>query len=120
MYKNDPVFGKCAAGFDIDPEMLSKEKKTAAGEMAFSCLPNFKQHSVGINVLRKMTFLNIMANDTVCVNPQSLPHTYSACKYHSLRVYLQILEWKSKSESVNVADYVWVGVKKPYPITCEN
>ena len=49
MYKNDPVFGKCAAGFDIDPETLSQEEKTAAGEMAFTCLHNFKQHSVEEN-----------------------------------------------------------------------
>ena len=49
-----------------------------------------------------------MANGTVCVNPQSLPPTHNACKYHSLRVYFKILEWKSKSESVNGEEYGWV------------
>ena len=116
VYKNDPVFRKCAAVFDIDPEMLSQEEIIAAGEMAIMCLHNFKQHSVGINVLRKMTFLDKVANGTICVNPQSLPPTHSACKYHSLRVYFQILEWKSKSESVNVEEYGWMlrkGVLEP-------
>ena len=59
MYKNDPVIRKCAACFDIDREMLSQEKVIAAGKMAIMCLHNFKQHSVGKNVLRKMTFLDI-------------------------------------------------------------
>ena len=47
------MFRNCAAVFDIDPEMLSQEEIIAAGEMAITCLHNFKQHSVGINVLRK-------------------------------------------------------------------
>ena len=45
VFKNDPVFGKCAAFFDIDPEMLSQEEIIASGEMAIMCLHNFKQHS---------------------------------------------------------------------------
>ena len=88
--------------------MLSQEEIIAVGEMAIMCLHNFKQHSVGINVFRKMTFLDKVANGTVCVKSQSLPPTHSACKYHTLGVYFQILEWKSKSESVIVEKYGWV------------
>ena len=84
--------------------MLSQKEILSAGEMAIIYI----QHSVGINVFRKMTFLDKVANDTVCVNPQSLPHSHSACKNHSLSVYFQILESKSKSESVNVEEYGWV------------
>ena len=116
MYKNDPVFRKCAAVFDKNPEMLSQENIMAAGEMAVMCLHNFKQHSVGINVLWKMIFLDEVANGTVCVSPHSLPLTNNACKYHSLMVYFQILELKSKSESVNVGEYDWVlgkGILEP-------
>ena len=71
--------------------MLLQEEIIAVGEMAIMCLHNFKQHSVGINVLRKMAFLDKLANGTVCVNPHSLSPTRSACKYHSLGVYFHIL-----------------------------
>ena len=90
MYKNDQVFRKCAAVFDIDPEMLSQEEITAAGEMAIMCLHNFKQQSVSINVLRKMTFLDKVANGTVCVNPQSLPPTHSACIFPDLGMKIKV------------------------------
>ena len=94
--------------------MLSQEELIAAGEMPIMCLHNFNQHSVGINMLKKMKFQDKVANCIVCVNSQALLPTHSACRYHSMRVYFKILEWKSKSESVNVEDYCSVLLKKMY------
>ena len=49
------MFRKCAAVFDIDSEIISKEEILSAGEIAIMCMYNFKHHNVGINVLNNIS-----------------------------------------------------------------
>ena len=41
------------------------------------------------------------------VKPQTLPPTSGAAKYHSLRVYLQIQEWKGSADGLHPTDWGW-------------
>ena len=41
------------------------------------------------------------------VEPQSLPPTSTAAKFHSLRVFYQMMEWKGGSERTDPNDWGW-------------
>ena len=41
------------------------------------------------------------------VEPQSLPPTSSAAKFHNLRVFYQMMEWKGGSERMDLNDWGW-------------
>ena len=107
LYKRNPTFRNCADVFNSEPGTVTREDIVTAGETAMLCLYNAKDHTGGINRLRKITFLEKVATNTAVINPQLLPPTQDACQFHSLRVYYQILEWKNITEGVNVEDYGW-------------
>ena len=47
-----------------------------------------------LDCLRYKCFCEKVATNNTFIHPQTLPPTSAAAKYHSLRVYLQIQEWK--------------------------
>ena len=47
--------------------------------------------SESLDSLRYKRFCENIATNTSCIHPQTLPPTSAAAKYHSLRVYFQIL-----------------------------
>ena len=59
-----------------------------------------------INTLRYRTFINKVAQNTVCVIAQSLPPSAAATKFHSLRVYFQVQMWRGNT-SLNPCEWVW-------------
>ena len=64
-----------------------------------------------LNTLRVKTFLNKVASSTSShVEPRCLPPTEDACSFHSLRVYLQVQEWKGIS-NVQPTEYGWALAK---------
>ena len=69
---------------------------SSAGESALVCLYT---RAVGdtLDKLRLQRFHQKVATSTRFVQPENLPPTSSAAKYHSLRVYLQVQIWKGKS-----------------------
>ena len=52
------------------------------------------------------------ATSTSHVQPQSLPPTSSAAKYHSLRVYYQIQEWKGIADKIRPEEWGWIKMKE--------
>ena len=48
-----------------------------------------------------------VASKSSHVKPQTLPPTSGAAKYHSLRVYLQIQEWKGSANGLDPTDWEW-------------
>lgn len=48
-----------------------------------------------LSELRYNTFMRFAATATTTIKPQSLPPTARAAYFHSLRVHLQVIEWKS-------------------------
>ena len=64
-----------------------------AGEKALLLLYSNKKEET-LDGLRLKKFLDKVSIKLSQVEPNSLPPTSSAAKYHSLRVYLQVQKWK--------------------------
>ena len=84
----------------FDTESASPEEIFAAGEQALVALYNGKPGEK-LDSLRYKRFCEKVATSTSFVSPQVLPPTSAAAKYHCLRVYFQILEWKGCTNEVS-------------------
>ena len=54
-----------------------------------------------LDTLRYHRFCEKVASSSTYIQPQVLPPTSVAAKYHSLRVYLQVQEWKGSKDGPN-------------------
>ena len=99
MLKENEHFRKNARKFNKD-NSTSKEIMEA-GEILLSHLYKGK----GTEDLNKMRYMFCEKFVTLKsqVEPQMLPPTSDAAKYHSLRVYYQIREWKGNGEDMDPA-----------------
>ena len=57
-----------------------------------------------LDSLRHKRFCEKVASKTTHIKPQSLPPTSAAAKYHSLRVYLQVQEWRGSDVELHPRD----------------
>ena len=71
----------------------TKDEIISAGENAIVCLYNGQQGD-SLDEVRLRTFYKKTASKKSAVQPETLPPTSAAAKYHSLRVFLQIQQWK--------------------------
>ena len=101
MLKENEHFRKNARKFNED-NSTSKEIMEA-GEILLS-------HGEGTEDLNKMRY-NMFCEKLVTLKsqlePQMLPPTSDAAKYHSLRVYYQIREWKGNGEDMDPLLWGW-------------
>ena len=65
----------------------------ASGERSLVCLYNGLP-TEPLNSLRYTCFCHKVASGNTCVQPESLPQTSAAARFHSMRVYLQVQQWK--------------------------
>ena len=91
---NSKRFLKLAEVFGKDS---SAEEITEAGEKALVCLCNGNVDG-NINHLRLRRFKEKVVKSLKYVEAKSLPPTTAATKFHSLRVYFQIQEWKGRNQ----------------------
>ena len=73
-------------------------------------------HREDLNSLRYKRFCEKAATSTSHVQPQSLPPTSSAAKYHSLRVYYQIQEQKGFGDKIRPEEWGWIKMKEFVPV----
>ena len=90
----------------FDTESASPEEIFAAGEQALVVLYNGKPGEK-LDSLRYKQFFEKVSTSTFFVSPQAQPPTSAAAKYHCLRVYFQILEWKGCANEVSPLDWGW-------------
>ena len=76
----------------------------AAGENALVSLYNGKPGEK-LDTLRFHRFCHKVSSSTSYVQPRNLPPTSSAARYHSLRVYHQVQQWKGVD--LNVEQWGW-------------
>ncbi len=90
---------------EFSTESATCEKVCIAGEQALVILYG---SSVGesLDSLRYKRFCEKVSTSNSCIYPQTPPPTSAAAKYHSLRVYLQILEWKGCGD-INPFKWGW-------------
>ena len=58
-----------------------------------------------LDFLHYKRFCEKVATNTMCIHTQTLPPTSAATKYHSLRVYFQIQEWKACSDELQPLEW---------------
>ena len=77
-----------------------------AGEQTFVILYNGTPGE-SLDSLRYKRFYEMVSTNTSCIHPQTLPTTSAAAKYHRLRVYFQILEWKGSGDKISPLEWGW-------------
>ena len=90
----------------FDAQSASLEGVTAAGEQALVSIYNGKPGEI-LDSLRYKRFCEKVATNTSHVKTQTLPPTSAAVKYHSLRVYLQVQQWKVSGDDLLPVEWGW-------------
>ena len=85
---------------------MNKEDDIFAGEKALVLLYG-GSYAEGLDSLKYKWFSDKVSKSTSPVDPQSLPPTSAAAKYHSLRVYYQVMVWKDFNHDLKPADWGW-------------
>ena len=84
------------------PSAVTKQDIIRAGEEAIIDMYTGKGT---LNSLRYQTFCKkVLVNNNV-LEAKSLPPTSAAAKYHTMRIYCQVLEWKG--ETVDPLEWGW-------------
>ena len=103
-FKSSGHFREQAKVFDV--QSASPQDISAAGEQALVITYNGKPGEE-LDSLRYQRFHEKVATNTSHVQPQSLPPTSGAAKYHSLRVYFQIQQWKGNGDELLPVEWGW-------------
>ena len=77
-----------------------------AGEKALVSLFGGKP-GLGLNALRYQRYFEKLASKTSHIEPQNLPPTAAAARFHSLRVYLQVKQWQGEGAGMSMEDWGW-------------
>ena len=88
-------------------ESVSQKATCAAREQALVSLYGGNTEDT-LNSLRyKRVSEKVACSSTSHVQPHSLPPTSDAAKYHSLRVYCQIQQWKGSGDAISPTEWGW-------------
>ena len=102
--KKEKVIKDCSKAFSLPKQ--SPDVVEANGCRAMVALFNADQKdslaSIRYNMLCKK-----VARAKTFVTPERLPPTTSACKFHSLRTYYQVMEWMGCSEEMDPSEWGW-------------
>ena len=97
-----------------------------AGEQTLVILYGGKKND-DLNFLRHKKFCEKVASNVASIEPQTLPPTSAAMKYHSYRVYYQICVWNEWDSEMLPEDWGWrineegfVPVATDLPVAPEN
>ena len=90
----------------FDSDSASTNDVIDAGEKALLLIYSGKLPD-NLDSLRHKYFCEKVASKTSYVKLQSLLPTSAAAKYHSLRVYFQVQEWKGSTVELHPKDWVW-------------
>lgn len=103
-FKESDIFREQAEVFYA--HSASTDDVAEAGERAMVILYNGKCTDT-LDMLRYHRFCEKVASSSSYIQPQVLPPTSVAAKYHSLRVYLQVQEWKGSLQRLNPINWGW-------------
>ena len=76
----------------------------SAGEKALMALFSGKP-GVGLDLLRYQRYFEKLATKTSHIQPQNLPPTAAAARFHSLHVYLQVKQWQGEDAEMLIKDW---------------
>jgi 5'-3' exonuclease len=102
LFKDNEMFQQEALIFGNKES--TQDEVIAAGDRAMVCVYGGKP-SDNLNELRVAKFHAKVTTNKTSLHPRVLPPTSSASKYHSLRVFQQVQEWKG--HKLNPLDWGW-------------
>ena len=102
---SDSHFYKSAETFT--KKNVSKEDIIFVGDTALVLLYGGSCEEGLKNSLRYKRFCDKVPKSTSPVDPQSLPLTSAAAKYHSLLVYYKVMVWKEFNNDLKPKDWGW-------------
>jgi len=104
LIKGDPVLQSCAKIFSTPGQGIDVIVDSGCALMVslFNGKPGDNLSAVRYNLLCKKVSVA-----KSFVTPERLPPTSSATKYHSLRSYLQVMQWMGKGEDIDVTKWGW-------------
>ncbi|KAK3752452.1 hypothetical protein QZH41_013499, partial [Actinostola sp. cb2023] len=102
-YSDSVYFRDQARVFDADS---TPDDVATAGENALSALYGGKQGE-SLDSLRYRRYYEKVATRGRQVQPQNLPPTSAAARYHSFRVFLQVKQWQGRHERMSLEDWGW-------------
>ena len=73
----------------------------------------YKSTDLNINSTRQRLLSEKVLKAKSFVKPEALPPTKSALRYHSLRCYLQLMEWLSV-DMPNAEEWGWININEKY------
>ena len=86
--------------------VTSKAEIIQAGEEYLLCLYNGAPYE-GLDYLRFRKFATKVMTNTSSVQVHALQPTSAAASYHSMRAYLQVLEWTENVSNLNPLEWGW-------------
>lgn len=102
-FENVPCFREQANTFSCHSAVSDV---VAAGEKALVALFGGKP-GVGLDSLRYQRYFEKLATKTSHIQPQNLPPSAAAARFHSLRVYLQVKQWQGEDAEMLIEDWGW-------------
>lgn len=103
--KNDALFQQQARVFGSTDE-VNKQAIIEAGEKAMVALYGGAADE-DLDMVRYRRFCEKVSKSASHVEPQTLPPTSAAAKYHSLRVFYQVVEWRGANSEMKPEDWGW-------------
>ena len=82
------------------------EENSTAGEQVLATIYNGKPGET-LDFVRYKHFCEKVARNTSHIQPQTLTPTSAAAKFHSLRVYFQVQQWKGTGDGLLPEEWGW-------------
>ena len=92
-FNKSEQFQQCASVFC--DESSSKEQVCEAGEKALIIMYNGKEE-IALDEVRYNIFCEKLVSAKTQIRPEAIPPTSAAAKFHSMRVYCQVMMWKGR------------------------
>ena len=112
-YKESQTFRKAASTF-FDSSSTKKDIASAGETVVKYLYDAEKQLDQPLHIIRCQKFHAKVATSSTYVQCKHLPPTTAACTEHSLRVFLQVQEWKSNTQPLDPEKYGWAHVDDRY------
>ena len=102
--KSDPVMKSCASAFILQNK--SQEDISDLGKDLMVDLFGGKSNDT-LSSLRDIIFIKKVATAKAFVTPERHPPTSPATRFHSQRVYFQIMVWVGMANEMNPTEWGW-------------
>ncbi len=90
----------------LHTHLASTHDATCAGERALVILYSGRSTDT-LDSLRHQRYREKVASSATLVHPQTLPPKSGVAKYHSMRGYLQVQEWKGSADGLLPTEWGW-------------